>query len=276
VLGVGAGGPAVVEWQEAMNDWLAAAAPDATFRLDVDGSYGLLTDSVTRRFQYAQGLPIDGLVGPVTRAAYLSAPALIAAGRAPAAYETYLSRGDRGPEVRAWQIALDHWIDASGSPVAPVDADGIYGPSTEAAVRFFQESEGVTVDGLVGTETRAALASAPVLVNVAPVAPPASSAPVPVTTPAAGVCAASDATIVEIVLHVDVPDPRCVRLTALQWVRIVNDGPATGVTFGTWRVELEAGASATTPLPLGAYGPPGTSAFAVDRYGGSGPEVQVR
>ncbi len=276
VLGVGAAGAAVVTWQEVMNDWLEATAPGESFRLAVDGSYGLLTDSVTRRFQFAQGLPVDGLVGPVTRAAYLSAPALIAAGRAPAAHEPYLSPGDRGPAVRDWQIGLDRWIDAAGTPVAPLDADGVYGPSTEAATRAFQASQDITVDGLAGTETRAALASAPVLVNVAPAGPPQRTAPEPVNQPAAGVCPARDDSIVEIVLHVDVPAPRCVAVTGLQWVRIVNDGPATGITFGTWHVELDAGAVTTTPLPVGAYAQPGPSTFAVDRFGGSGPEVLVR
>ena len=69
VLGIGATGQAVQTWQSAMNRWLQVVSPDDEFRLEVDGDYGRLTDSVTRRFQFAQGLPVDGLVGLVTRAA---------------------------------------------------------------------------------------------------------------------------------------------------------------------------------------------------------------
>ncbi len=35
--------------------------------------------------------------------------------------------------------------------------DGVFGPTTEAAVRAFQEGAGIEVDGIVGPETRAAL-----------------------------------------------------------------------------------------------------------------------
>jgi chitosanase len=38
-----------------------------------------------------------------------------------------------------------------------VDVDGIYGELSEAAVRLFQQREGLTVDGIVGAATRSAL-----------------------------------------------------------------------------------------------------------------------
>jgi N-acetylmuramoyl-L-alanine amidase len=38
-----------------------------------------------------------------------------------------------------------------------VDADGIFGPITEEAVRRFQAGKGLTVDGIVGRQTWAAL-----------------------------------------------------------------------------------------------------------------------
>jgi peptidoglycan hydrolase-like protein with peptidoglycan-binding domain len=54
--------------------------------------------------------------------------------------------GDRGPRVAALQRALG------------VQADGIFGPRTRAAVRAFQRRHGLLVDGIVGPQTRAALA----------------------------------------------------------------------------------------------------------------------
>jgi peptidoglycan hydrolase-like protein with peptidoglycan-binding domain len=54
--------------------------------------------------------------------------------------------GSRGPAVTEVQRALG------------IDADGIFGPRTRAAVRSFQRGHGLLVDGIVGPQTRAALA----------------------------------------------------------------------------------------------------------------------
>lgn len=57
--------------------------------------------------------------------------------------------GTRSPAVRDVQrrlLALD-------LPIAAVERDGTFGPSTESAVRAFQERRGLAVDGLVGEAT---------------------------------------------------------------------------------------------------------------------------
>lgn len=63
---------------------------------------------------------------------------------------TVLSLGDRGPEVRAVQQALSRH---GGSLVL----DGDFGRATMAAVMDFQGRRGLTVDGVVGPRTKAAL-----------------------------------------------------------------------------------------------------------------------
>ena len=56
----------------------------------------------------------------------------------------------RGEGVRALQSALA----AAGFPV---EADAVFGASTDAAVRAYQAKTGLTSDGMVGPATRARL-----------------------------------------------------------------------------------------------------------------------
>lgn len=59
-------------------------------------------------------------------------------------------RGDIGDEV----IGIQELLNRKGFDLV---ADGIFGPSTEAAVANFQSREGLQVDGIVGNATIAAL-----------------------------------------------------------------------------------------------------------------------
>lgn len=58
-------------------------------------------------------------------------------------------RGSTGSEVKTIQQKLINWGYLTGS------ADGIYGAKTEAAVRRFQQNNGLTADGVAGSATLA-------------------------------------------------------------------------------------------------------------------------
>lgn len=63
----------------------------------------------------------------------------------------HVSRGDQGPYVLEVQELLN---DLFGAQLVK---DGVFGPLTEEAVRDFQRVNHLTVDGIVGPETTAAL-----------------------------------------------------------------------------------------------------------------------
>lgn len=65
-----------------------------------------------------------------------------------------LRRGSRGSEVAKLQTALNALGYDCGT------ADGIFGLKTEMAVRAFQKAKGLTVDGIAGKATQAALYAA--------------------------------------------------------------------------------------------------------------------
>ena len=60
-------------------------------------------------------------------------------------------QGSTGEQVRVIQDKLKRWGYYDGA------VDGIFGSATEKAVRYFQRSNGLTEDGIVGARTLAAL-----------------------------------------------------------------------------------------------------------------------
>ena len=71
------------------------------------------------------------------------------------AYETeesaVLKIGSSGTQVRTLQTKLNNWGYDAGT------VDGIFGSKTQAAVKRFQQKNGLVADGIVGSRTAAAL-----------------------------------------------------------------------------------------------------------------------
>ncbi|AKU99519.1 hypothetical protein AKJ09_06183 [Labilithrix luteola] len=90
-----------------------------------------------------------------------------------------LGRGDSGAGV----ATLQRTLVTLGYDLA---VDGSFGPNTESAVRTFQSRSGLTADGVVGPQTKAALAAAVGKRSVLPPSPPgpAPTPPAPAPTPA--------------------------------------------------------------------------------------------
>ncbi|MFF7072026.1 peptidoglycan-binding protein [Streptomyces pseudovenezuelae] len=125
--------------------------------LAVDGSFGPQTLTAVKAFQSASGLSADGQVGPNTKAALYSnigggggngAPAPVNLNSASCPNE--IVQGQRSGCVTELQSLLNH----HGADLA---VDGDFGPLTDSAVRDFQSEKGLSVDGHVGPNTKAAL-----------------------------------------------------------------------------------------------------------------------
>ncbi|MBQ6973661.1 MAG: peptidoglycan-binding protein [Oscillospiraceae bacterium] len=125
--------------------------------IGVTGSFDDTTRDAVYAFQRYAGLPVDGIVGNDTWNAlqnaydrlltdlpdpYRERLAEIYPGR-------FLVRGDTGENVVRLQRALQYMAQVYGDMPA-VEADGIFGPATQAAVMAAQRRLGFDVTGAVG------------------------------------------------------------------------------------------------------------------------------
>lgn len=116
----------------------------------IDGWFGPKTSEAVKSFQKAQGLKVDALVGPITKAA-LNAALQAHTDR----YGTQdLTLDSRGPAVSQLQKDLAQLGYYTRS------IDGWLGPKSLEAVKSFQKDQGLKVDGLVGPKTKAVLNAA--------------------------------------------------------------------------------------------------------------------
>lgn len=104
--------------------------------IDTDGAFGAQTESAVRRFQSANNLTTDGIVGQNTWRA------LTMQGDLP-----LLRKGSTGVYVRYLQQKLLAKLYPAGA------IDGIFGGNTLNAVTQFQKENGLDPDGIVGPLT---------------------------------------------------------------------------------------------------------------------------
>jgi peptidoglycan hydrolase-like protein with peptidoglycan-binding domain len=104
--------------------------------IEVDADFGPDTEAAVRDFQVLYGLPVNGVVGPETWTA-LFVP---------------VQRGDENEAVNAVQ----HRLGYDGFLEVDV-AWGTFDEPTDAAVRAYQQANGLPADGVVGTATWAKL-----------------------------------------------------------------------------------------------------------------------
>ena len=110
------------------------------YSLSIDGIFGANTQRAVQDFQQRNGLAVDGVVGNNTWRTLLTLPP----------YPT-LRQGSRG----AYVTFLQELLESNLIPVGGID--GIFGSRTNNAVRQYQQAEGLAVDGIVGTNTWAAI-----------------------------------------------------------------------------------------------------------------------
>lgn len=161
-LRVGSTGPNVVVLQVSLNR-IAQNYPAIPKIPAVDGVYGPRTESTVREFQEIFGLTPDGVVGPATwyeivrlYTAVTSLSELRSQGQqfyainwtAPNALQT----GDTGDKVRQLQYMLSV-LSAYIPEIPPITVDGIFGQSTRAAVLAAQRRFQLPETGVVGEAT---------------------------------------------------------------------------------------------------------------------------
>lgn len=148
---------------------------------EVDGYYGPAVKSAITRYQRSRGLKADGIAGPKTIDALVS-------GKKKVASDLPVKEGKTGSKTPKFPLPKGHWYGVESSNPKnhsgyyqsdragirqlqqrlkdrnwKISVDGIYGPSTRAIVRSFQQKAGIRVDGAVGQQTWTALFTKPLM-----------------------------------------------------------------------------------------------------------------
>ncbi len=128
-----------------------------------DGVFSYDTEDAVRKFQEIFSLTPDGIVGKATwyrtQFIYNAVKRLneldsegISLSEVTDQYDDELRPGSRGLDVANLQYFINY-MSAFYDTVPPLSIDGIYGPSTEDAVRAVQRTFGLPVTGIVDLDT---------------------------------------------------------------------------------------------------------------------------
>ncbi|MCI6375797.1 MAG: peptidoglycan-binding protein, partial [Clostridiales bacterium] len=123
---------------------------------EITGNFGSKTETAVKRFQEENGLTADGVAGTKTLNAIAAAVAKKGGSSASSSTSsgTALKLNSQGTKVSRLQQDLKQL----GYYYAEIT--GNFGEKTEAAVKKFQQAKGLTADGVAGTNTLNAIASA--------------------------------------------------------------------------------------------------------------------
>lgn len=155
----------------------------------IDGIFGSGTKGAVIRFQQQHGLTVDGIVGSQTLAKLAELESNATNSTTPTQRNSpaespsagtgggnaVLTLGDSGTAIANLQTRLK---DLGFFP-AEVNVSGYYGPITAEAVKAFQRSQSLAVDGIAGPATQTALAATQPRVTVMPTPTPATQTPSP-------------------------------------------------------------------------------------------------
>ncbi len=113
-----------------------------------DGTYGNDTSAAVKQFQSRNDLVVDGYLGPSTREVLYRSDAV----------PNGIMLGDNGDSVkRIQQLLIKYGYLSSGNDT------GYFGEATEAAVKSFQQRNGLSADGNVGVLTMTKLTGSDVV-----------------------------------------------------------------------------------------------------------------
>ena len=118
---------------------------------DIDCKYGDKGEAAVRQLQRDYGLSVDGIVGANTRKALKGELKKAVNPYRKPTQVIYLNDWGDGIKWVQWHL------ERKGYDIGASGIDGQYGSGTQAAVKRFQADHGLTVDGIVGEKTRAAL-----------------------------------------------------------------------------------------------------------------------
>lgn len=151
ILDIGMSGPAVAQLQRRLSNL-------GYFNAGITGYFGPITQGAVYRFQRANGLSPDGVVGPITRSA------LYGGGGGGGCHRARCHHGGGGGGGRTLRPGMDNRrvvrLQARLRSYGYFNAyhnTGYYGPITTSGVMSFQRSNGLRVDGIAGPATLRAL-----------------------------------------------------------------------------------------------------------------------
>ena len=125
----------------------------------VDGDYGTGTKEAVKAFQASRGLEVDGIVGAQTYEALMGAamPENVSSRFIEKTHITDQGRKNVMFPLVTTNNAISVVQQALANEGYNIAVDGVFGVGTEQAVRQFQASRGLEVDGIVGKDTFYAL-----------------------------------------------------------------------------------------------------------------------